>query len=294
MSIRVVTDSTADLPAEVVSKHNITVVPLSVFFGDEELRDGVDITAEQFFKRLTRAEQLPTTSQPSVGAFRETYERLAAEGATEILSIHISDKLSGTLESARQACEGLEGVRVELVDSRFTTLALGMGVLTAAAAVEDGATLAEAKRAAEEQFTRTHCFFMVDTLEYLQRGGRIGRASKIVGSLLKVKPLLALQDGEVVPVGRVRTKPKALEALLAKAAEHRPIEQTMAAYATDSEDFRYVAKRLDGIAQDAPMVLGRIGPVIGVHAGPGLIAIAVVTATDGAANMDNSPTPDPG
>ncbi len=141
MAIRIVTDSTADLPPDLVARHNITVVPLTVLFGDEAFQDGVDITADKFFKRLVRESKLPTTSQPSPAAFRAVYERLRDEGATEILSIHISGKLSQTIEAARQGAEGLDGVSVVCVDSQMTTLALGMGVVKAAEAIETGKTL---------------------------------------------------------------------------------------------------------------------------------------------------------
>ncbi len=281
MVIRIVTDSTADLPPELVARHQITVVPLIVLFGDEQFLDGIEITAERFFKRLVRESKLPTTSQPSPGAFRATYERLRAEGATEILSIHISGKLSKTIESARQGAQGLEDVRIVHLDSQLTTLPLGMGVVRAAKAVEAGATIDEAHDVAASFFRRTHTFFVVDTLEYLRRGGRIGRAQEIVGSLLKLKPILALEDGEVAPVGRARTKQKAIEEMLRRAAELRPFEELMAVHATTPEDLQYLVTRLTGLALNAPITVGRITPVIGLHGGPGLLACAVVTAEDG-------------
>jgi DegV family protein with EDD domain len=280
VSIRIVTDSTADLDPGLAAANGITVVPLSVLFGDEELLDGVDIDSQGFFERLERESVLPTTSQPSAGAFREVYERLASEGATEILSIHVSGKLSGTLDSARQGAQGLEGVRIEFLDSKLTTLALALGVLAAARAVAGGASLDEARDLAASQFRRTHCYFLVDTLEYLRRGGRIGRASEVLGSLLKVKPLLSLQNGEVEPIGRVRTKQKAIDDLLRRAAELGPVEQMMAAHAASPEDCRKLSERLQALAPDAPLVTGEVGPVIGVHAGPGLLALAVVTADE--------------
>ncbi|HRC63505.1 MAG TPA: DegV family protein [Dehalococcoidia bacterium] len=278
MALRIVTDSTCDLPPELVAQHRIAVVPLVVLFGDEALQDGVDISSERFFRRLVRESKLPTTSQPAPAAFRATYERLREEGATEILSIHISGKLSRTLESARQAAEGLDGVRVVHVDSELATLALGMGVVRAAEAVAAGCGLDEAADIVRSHFRRTHCLFLVDTLEYLRRGGRIGRAQEIVGSLLKVKPILSLEGGEVVPVGRARTKQRAVEEILRRAAEFRPVEQMMAVHATTPEDLKYLVERLHGLAPQARLTVGRITPVIGVHAGPGLLACAVVTA----------------
>lgn len=278
MTVRIVTDSTADLPPEIVEAHGITVVPLSVFFGDEELLDGVDITSDRFFRRLGREKTLPTTSQPSPGRFRETYERLRDDGATEIVSIHVSSKLSGTCESARQAMEGLTGVRVVLVDSLTTSLALGLGVIAAAEAVARGADADEVARTATQQFARTHVFIMLDTLEYLRRGGRIGRGMEIVGSLLHVKPLATIEDGAVASLGRARTRQKAIEALIDRASAFRPISAVAAMHATTPDDLEYLVTRLRGIAPDAPVIVNRLTPVIGVHSGPGVLAFVVVSA----------------
>ena len=278
MTLRIVTDSTADLPDAVTAEYGITVVPLTVIFGDEELRDGIGITSEQFFKRLQCEHQLPTTSQPSSGAFRETYERLIAEGATDILSIHVSEKLSGTLASARQGAYGLDSARIVHVDSKLISVALGLGVVAAAAAARTGDGIDAVAASVDDRFQRTHIFFLLETLEYLRRGGRIGRAGELVGSLLKVKPVLTIEDGEVVPLARIRTRRKGIEDMLDRTAELRPIEHLAAVHATTPDDLDYVVARLRGIAPDAPITTGALGPVVGVHAGPGTIATAAVTA----------------
>ncbi len=280
MSIRIVTDSTSDIPSDLVEEFGLTVVPASVFFGDEHLLDGVDIDTDGFFERLVRESQLPTTSQPSPGAFRDAYQALKDEGATEILSIHISEKLSGTLASARQGAQQVEGVRIEIVDSGFATLALGMGVLAAARAIADGASLDEAREIALARFARTHNFILVDTLEYLRRGGRLGRAQEVIGSLMRVKPLLAIQDGEVVPVGRVRTKKKAVAEVLRRVADLAPIEELAALHSTTPDELADLASQLGEIAPGAPLLTGQVGPAIGVHVGPGLLAICLVAAED--------------
>ena len=251
-----------------------------MLFGDEELLSGVDIDSREFFDRLQREPVLPTTSQPPPGAFQQVYERLAGEGATEILSIHVSGKLSGTLGSARQAAQGIEGVRIECVDSELVTMAMGLGVITAARAVAGGASLEETRDLATNQFRRTHTYFLVDTLEYLQRGGRIGRAGAALGTLLKVKPLLTLQNGEVEAIGRVRTKRKAVADMLRRAAEAGPIEQMMAAHASSPDDIEELSAQLRALAPEAEFITGEVGPVIGVHTGPGLLACAVVTAEE--------------
>lgn len=278
MTLRIVTDSTADLSPEAVARYGIAVVPLSILFGDEELQDGVDITSEQFFKRLARESTLPTTSQPSPASFQAVYERLRGEGATEILSIHVSSKLSGTLQSARQSAEAVSDVRFRHVDSGTVSLALGMGVLAAAAVVAEGGTLDAARAAVEDRLTRTHLYFALDTLEYLRRGGRLSRGGELVGTLLKVKPILTIENGELIATGRVRTRAKAIEDLLQRVSALRPITHCAAIHATTPDDLQYVVDRLDGIVPDAQVLTARITPVLGVHAGPGIIGLAVVTA----------------
>ena len=278
MSVRIVTDSTADISPELAAQHQITIVPLVVIFGDEVLQDGIDITSERFFKRLVREPQLPTTSQPSVGAFQEVYEALKADGATEILSIHLSGKLSKTIESARQAAAEIEGVRIVHIDSHLASLALGMGVIHAAEDAAAALPFETIRARVEAQFERTQIFFMVDTLEYLRRGGRIGRGQELLGSLLQFKPILSIRDGEVVPVGRVRTKQKAMEELLRLAGELRPWSEAVDVHATTPDSMEYLVERLHGMVPEVPITLGRITPVVGVHAGPGLLGIAIVSS----------------
>ena len=289
MVLRIVTDSTSDLPANIVQEYGITVVPLSVLFGDEELLDGVDITSEEFFARLVRESDIPTTSQPPPQRFRDAYESLASEGADEILSIHVSGSLSGTLEAARQGAAGLDRVRIRHVDSRFTSLALGLGVITAARAAQDGRPLDEVLELVEDQFRRTSLLFVVDTMEYLRRGGRIGRAAEAVGSLLRIKPLLAIEDGELVAVARVRTKSRAIEEMLRRIGELRPILYAAIAHAAAPRDLEYVTDRLHGLAPDAPIITASLGPSVGVHGGPGLIGIGAVRAP----SESDSPAPPP-
>ena len=276
MSIRIVTDSTSDIPPDLAEEHGITVVPASIFFGDEHLLDGVDIDSDTFFERLARESQLPTTSQPSPGAFRDVYQQLKDEGATEILSLHVSEKLSGTLASARQGAQQVEGVRIEAVDSGCVTLALGMGAIAAAQAVEGGASLDETRDLVLEQYGRTHDFILVDTLEYLRRGGRIGRAQEMLGGLMRVKPLLSIQNGEIVPVGRVRTKKKAVAEVVRRTAALGSIEQLAVLHSTTPDEAADLASRLGEVAPGASVMQGQVGPAIGVHVGPGLLAVVAV------------------
>lgn len=277
MSVAVVTDSTADLPADVAAQHHIEVVPMTVLFGDEELRDGVDLTSERFFERLQQEQALPTTSQPSAGEFRQAYERLLASGATEILSIHVSGRLSGTVRSAEQGAADLDA-RVVCVDSHQASLALGMGVVRAAQAIEQGSTLDEARALAESHFERTHFYFVLESVEYLRRGGRIGAAQGFLGSLLKVRPVLTIEDGEVVGVARLRTRAKAIQDALDRIAGCKPIEELGVLQATTPDELAGVSARLRAIAPDAPFTTSTLGPAVGVHTGPGTLGMIAVSS----------------
>jgi len=279
MTVRVVTDSTSDLGLDRARDLGITVVPLSVLFGEEALLDGVEITADQFFKRLSREPIMPTTAQPSAGAFRAAYEALIAEGATGIVSCHLSEALSGTLESARQGAEGLS-VPIIHVNSKQVSLGLGVGVMEAARAAAAGATVEEVAAVATDVFRRTRIIFTLETLEFLRRGGRMSRGREIMGTLLNVKPILTIEDGLVEPIGKIRTKQKAIEDIVGRCAELRPVQYTFAVYATTPDDLAYIDDRMRGIAPDAPFFSGRIGPVIGTHGGPGTVGIGVVTSPD--------------
>ncbi len=286
MTLRIVTDSTCDLPRDAIQALGITVVPLSILFGDEELLDGVDIQAEQFFRRLERDPHMPTTAQPSPALFAHAYQRLIEEGATEILSIHLAQQLSGTLESARQGAQRLReetgtDVRIEFVDSATVSLGLGVGVMEAAKLARSGATLDEARLLAQDMFRRTHIFVTLDTLEYLRRGGRMSRGQEWIGTLLKVKPILSIQHGEVLPVGRVRTRQRAIEDVIARCADLRPVEHLFVLHSTTPEEANYARDRLAALESEAPITIGRVTPVVGVHGGPGILGVGVVTAPDG-------------
>ncbi|MFA7248208.1 MAG: DegV family protein [Dehalococcoidia bacterium] len=285
MTLRIVTDSTCDLPLEAIQALGITVVPLSILFGDEELLDGVDIQAEQFFRRLERDPNMPTTAQPTPALFTHAYQRLIDEGATEILSIHISARLSGTLESARQGAQGVEGARIEFVDSGTVSLGLGTGVMEAAKAARAGVDIDAVRAQAEDMFRRTHIFFTVDTLEYLRRGGRMSRGQELLGTLLKVKPILAIREGEVVPVGRVRTRRRAIEDIIGRCSDLRPVAHLFVVHSTTPEEANYLRDRIAGLDADAPITVGRITPVVGVHGGPGVLGAGVVTAPDEQSRM---------
>ncbi len=285
MTLRIVTDSTCDLPRDAIQALGITVVPLTILFGDEALLDGVDIQAEQFFRRIERDPDMPTTAQPSPALFTRAYQRLIEEGATEILSIHLSGQLSGTMESARQGAQGVEGARIEHLDSATVSLGLGIGVMEAAQAARAGVPLELVRAQAEDRFRRTHIFVTLDTLEFLRRGGRLTRGQEWIGTLLKVKPVLSVQGGEVVPVGRVRTRQRAIEDIIARCADLRPVEHLFVLHSTTPDEANYVRDRIAALDAGAPITVGRVTPVVGVHGGPGILGVGVVTAPDAQSRM---------
>ena len=274
MTVRIVTDSTCDLPAHVVERLGITVVPLTVFFGEEALLDGVEIDSQTFYERLRGPGPLPRSSQPSVDLFQEAYERLSADGS-EIVSIHLSSKLSGTLNAASVAREVVkDSAHVDLIDSYQVSLGLGLIVMEAALAAQAGKSLAEVVSATRRAMDRTGVFLVVDTLEFLRRGGRIGRASSLVGSLLSIKPILHVEDGEVAPIERVRTRAKAIERIFQLASE-RPRSKTLfVAYAGDSAQAKMLIERLRPALPHTEILIAEFGPVVGVHTGPGSLGIA--------------------
>jgi DegV family protein with EDD domain len=278
--VQVVTDSTADLPTTDVQDLGITVVPLQVIFGEETYRDGVDLTNEEFFHRLSQAHDLPRTSQPSLGEFQQAYEELAGK-TDRILSIHLSSGFSGTAETARQAAQALaDRCQIEVIDSRTVSMAMGFAVIAAARAALDGADLDTCAAAARSVLARHRLAVAVDTLEYLRRGGRIGRAAAFLGGLLRVKPILTIRDGEAFPLARVRTRRKALEELLRICLEQGHVQEAAVMHATTPEDADFLAKEVAQRCPGVPVHTGRIGPVIGVHGGPGLIGLSVVLAEE--------------
>lgn len=276
MAVRIVTDSTCDLPAALVEAHGITVVPLTVFFDDEALLDGAEISAGEFYDRLRASSTLPRTSQPSVELFRETYQRVAADG-DEIVSIHLTSKLSGTLNAASVAREEVAPeIHVDLIDSYQVSLGLGLIVLEAARAAQSGASLAEVVATARRAMDRVSVHVCVDTLEYLQKGGRIGRARSFLGSVLSIKPILKVENGEVAPLERVRTRSKANERVFEIASSMARAKEMFIAHSANEGEARAMIERLRPRLPHTDLILAEIGPVVGVYAGPGALGIAAL------------------
>ena len=288
--VRILTDSTADLPPETAQELDITVVPLQVIFGEESFRDGVDLTSEEFFHRLEQASELPSTSQPSVGAFQQAYEELT-EKTDRILSIHLSSRFSGTVATAHQAAHALaEGCQIEVIDSGSVSMALGFAAIEAAQAARDGADLDACAEAARSVLRRQRLAVALDTLEYLRRGGRIGRAQAFLGGLLRLKPILTIRDGEASPLTRVRTRRKALEEVLRICLDGGEVTEAAVMHATSPEDARYLADEVIRRHPGVTVHTGRFGPVLGVHGGPGIIGLVVVLAEEPPATNHPLPT----
>jgi DegV family protein with EDD domain len=278
VTTRIVTDSTAYLPGEVVEEHGIEVVPLHVVVGGRDHVEGRDITAERVAAAL-REYTIVTTSRPTPQVFAETYQRLADEGATAIVSIHLSSQMSGTVEAARlAAAEAL--VPVEVVDSETIGMAMGFSVVAAAEAAAGGADVATVLDAVRSRLEPSGVLFYVDTLEHLRRGGRIGAASALLGSALATKPILAVRGGRIVPVEKVRTSSRAvarIEAMVVEQVERGGVVVDIAVHHLDAPArAEQIASELRTMVPGSPEVLVvELGAVVGAHVGPGTVAIAV-------------------
>ena len=274
MAVKIVTDSSADLPAQLVQELDITVVPLYVRFGDEVFRERVEISEEEFYQRLLRGPIHPVTIQPNPQDFANVYQKLSQE-ADGIVSIHISSKLSGTCNSALQGREVIEkGCPIEVVDSQVVTVGLGLICIAAAAVAKTGADLQQVVKEVKQIIPKLNLLGLVDTLKYLLLGGRIGKAKALVGSLLNVKPLLTLEAGEVVPVGQARTRSKGIERLFNFVASATNIQDLIVAYSTTPDEAQTLAERMGAIFTKQPVRIARLGTTLGVHMGPGALVVA--------------------
>ena len=276
MTVKIVTDSVADLPPQVIKELGITVVPLVVRFGTELYRDGIDLTAEQFFDKLVHNQFLPVTSLPSPLTFAEVYDRLAEE-TDEILVITLTAKLSGTHGVALQSV-GLmkKKCRVEVIDSRLAAMAEGFIVITAARAARAGARFEEVEDIIHRNIPRVDFRAAFDTLEYLQRGGRVGKAQAFLGSLLKINPIIGMKDGEVFPFGKERTRARALDHLYDFVAGYSHIDELAVEYAMALDEAEKLIERIGARFPKERIYRSRVGPVIGTHTGPSLLLVTVL------------------
>lgn len=281
--VALVTDSTATIPDEMLRQFQIQVAPLQVIWGKETFRDSIDIQPETFYKRLQTSKVTPTTSQPTPAVFTEIYGKLLEQGY-DILSVHISSKLSGTMDSAIQARQGFPNANIELVDSLSTSMAMGYPVLAAARAAAQGASLRECRALVEKGCANSGVLFAVSTLEFLRRGGRIGGAAAFLGTTLNLKPILELREGRIEAVERVRTMNKAIDRLLdlfvERIGSRRPV-QIAGLHANAPEEGRLLLDRAlqrFNVSEVSDTVLSEISPVLGTHTGPGTIGLAYMTS----------------
>lgn len=279
MAIRIVTDSSSDLPPALAEQWNITVVPCNVVIDDVNYKDGVDLMPDEFFRRLPGAARLPTTSQPTVSDFQPVYQRLVGQGH-QVISIHVSGKLSGTINSAAQASAALgESAPVEVIDSQLASIALGLVALRAARLASEGASYPEVAERVRERLPRTQCILALDTLEYLQKGGRIGKAQAFLGSVLSVKPILKLEDGEVQPLERPRNLDRASSRLADLARGYAPLQQLAVIYSTEPERAAMLRDSLADLVPESEIVTARFGPTLGTYVGPRAFGLGLTSAS---------------
>lgn len=276
MPVKVVTDSVADLPPQVVDELGITVIPLNVRFGENVFRDGIDLTTEQFYQELTRSKIFPVTSVPSPVTFADAYDELAEE-TDEILAIMLSSKLSATHEVAVQSIGLMKRpCRVEVIDSESAVMAQGFLVMTAARAAQAGAKLDELIAMVRSNIPRVEMRAAFDTLEYLRRGGRIGAAQALLGMALRIHPLITMKNGIVEPAGRTRSRAKAMDHLYQFAADYKRIEEMAVEEAACPGDADLLTDRLSNLFPRERIYRTKTTPVIGAHTGPGLLLVALM------------------
>lgn len=277
MAVRVVTDSTSDLPSEVAQSLGVTVVPCYITFGTEEMKDGVDVSPDQFYERLVNGPDFPKTSQPSVGDFKQVYEEVGP-GSDGIVSVHVSSKLSGTYNSATQAVpEATVDCPIEVIDTYQASLAVGLIVRKTVRAAQAGGDLETVARVARDTAARTELLVLLDTLIYLEKGGRVGKAAALLGGLLRIRPLITLRDGVVDQLAKARSRTGGIERLLDSAREFAPLDEVGVLDTTTPDDAEALCAQVADLVPggQAPL-LSRAGPTIGTYAGPGALGIALV------------------
>jgi DegV family protein with EDD domain len=272
MGVRVVTDSACDLPDDLIERDGIEVVPLTIRFGKEELVDRKELSTDEFWRRLAESDVLPETSAPSAGAFEAAFRRLIGDGATGIICINLSSKLSATMQSAQVAAQAVQAdCPVVVVDSLMVSMGLGSLCLTAARRAADGDSLESIVANVTNRRNRSKLYGALDTLEFLRKGGRVGNARALLGSMLAIKPVLEVRDGEVEEAGKVRTRSKALRLLVDRVKEG-PFEN-LAVLHGNAPDLDELLDLLEPLTPRDEIVVGQIGPVIGTHAGPRVIGV---------------------
>jgi DegV family protein with EDD domain len=275
--VRVVTDSACDLTDELASSSAIIVVPLSIRFGSEELQDRQDISPTEFWRRCKESSTLPETAAPSPGAFHAAFTQAVEEGAEGVLCLTLSSGVSATYQSALTAAKEFDAAPIKVIDTRSVTMGQGLVALAAAEDAAKGASLDEVAASTEERVGRTKMFGAINTLDHLQRGGRIGGAQALLGSLLSIKPVVELREGVVAEESKQRTRSRSLEYLASKVKADAPLERLAVAHGA-ADDVGLLVDRLAGIEVTHPMLIVELGPVVGTHAGPGTVGVCYLLA----------------
>lgn len=279
MTIRIVSDSTCDLPNELLTRYGITVLPAYINIGDKSYRDGLDLSRQAFYEGLATFSSHPTTAAPSAGSFAEVYDRLAQAGADEILSIHVAESLSGMLNAARLGAEASQGAKVTLFDSQQLGGGLGLMVLGAARAAESGRSMAEIIALLNNWVSRTYVFATLDTMEFLRRSGRVSWAQFSLGTLLQIKPMVRVYKGQVESLDKIRTRKKAIQKMVEYLAALNPLIELAVLHTNALADAQELAREVGYLAPagTSPLIL-EVTPAIGSHVGPNGLGFACITA----------------
>lgn len=273
--VKIVTDSSSDLAPEVAAGLGITVLPINIHFGNKTYRDGVDLNADEFFERLARNSVFPTTTPPALSLFEDTFGDLMKQ-TDQIVAIHLSSKLSQTWARAQRAASPLLGrAKIHVIDSQLVSVGLGMLVTSAAQAAENGANVDEVVRLVRGMIPRIYIAFFSETLEFLERGGRIRKAQAILGGMLNIKPLLILEDGDIVALEKVRTRAKAVEKLVEFIVEFTHIEKMVILHSTTPDDVNLLIEQINLALPNLDMKVELYGPALGTHLGPGALGVVV-------------------
>lgn len=273
--VKIVTDSTADIPPEIASTLGITIVPAYVHFGDKSYRDGVDMNADELYQRMLAGPVHPTTSAPAPGDFAEVYRKLAQE-TDEIVSVVVTSKQSAIYDSALMGKDSLkQRCRIEVIDSQSVTMGLGLMAILAARKAQAGASIEEVLEALRQAIPRTHGLAVLETLKYALKGGRLSKAGTLIGALVKVRPMLTIKAGVVGPSGVARTHAGGIERLCDFVRKHRPIDDIAVVHSTSAEEAQSLAEQVRSIVPQSHPIVARLGAALGVHAGPGALVVAL-------------------
>ena len=284
--VKIVTDSTADIPEELAAELGITIVPCNVHFGLETYRDGLDLSKEEFYTKLKTSPTLPTTSAPAAGLLEVAYRELASE-TDQILSIHLASALSAIYNSACLGAEAISDVEIALIDSEQVSMGLGWLVIAAARAAQEGQSLAQIVALVEDMKPRVRLFAALDTLEYLRKGGRVGKTVAVLGTLLNIKPLIEVRDSAVLPLERVRTRRRSIKRLIELTAELCPLEELAVLHSNALHKAQRLVEEISFLHPLERILIAEVGIIIGTHAGPNSLGVACVVARCPYRNSDN-------